>query len=160
MPKLPSYLIDRLGSLVQPYQRRNELSPNTPQMSVESDGEKERLQYHKLSEDGLPSDVKFTDKENPDVKDCYLWLVDKDCVKILFENTPCNTERGRAVHTNITGCDPAYHGGELWFVSETEIILNHDSGRYDQGTPEEKQAVKEVFEYLGFKIIKITERRL
>jgi hypothetical protein len=159
MPKLSADTFLKFGEMVNPYQRKNRLSPNAEPMSVDDEAEKTLFASHNLSDDGLPEGVHLASEENTNNNDCYLWVIDNTGIKVLWEQTHCESDRGYICHTNITGGEKAYHGGELWFVAGNKIILNHDSGRYDHGTPEEKAAVKAAFESLGFEVLRMTDRR-
>ncbi len=92
--------------------------------------------------------------------DCkYLWIIDGDGLRVIKETTP-NTlaERGYVCHTNITGGAEALQGGELWFCTDDLIYLNYKSGRYGAETEDQKQAVLDYFQQLGFTVIRLPDR--
>ena len=69
---------------------------------------------------------------------CYLWILDDDGVKILWEgiNNLEDEEAGLVKHTNITGGSTAYLGGEMYFEDGVRIHINTRSDRYG-GHPRE-----------------------
>lgn len=102
----------------------------------------------------LPPDVIIVDKEsitkNPK-KGRYLWVIDKDGLRIVLEaiKNP-ESERGIMCHTNITGGNRAFQGGELWFGEDKKVYINWFSGRYGYPTPDQWIAVVEYFKYVGY----------
>lgn len=98
---------------------------------------------------GLPPDCKRVDltelsdiKENRDTElkrqRCYLWVLDDDGVKILWEGirNPRDLLEGRVKHTNITGGDAVYLGGEMYFGDDGCLYINTFSDRY-AGSPKD-----------------------
>ena len=84
----------------------------------------------------------------------YLWIIDKDGLKILFEATPNpEAKRGVVCHTNITGGQSALQGGELWFGDADKVYLNYQSGRYGPNQISQRQAVLAYFNSLGFTVV-------
>jgi RHS repeat-associated protein len=67
--------------------------------------------------------------QHGDLATKYLWTIDEQGIKIAPETTPFDTKRGNIVHTNLSPSG-AFAGGELWFVSDDEIVINAGSGRY------------------------------
>jgi len=83
---------------------------------------------------------------------CYLWVIDDTSIKIILESTP-NTKRGEELpnkpfvcHTNITGCKPAYIGGELHFCENGIMYVNFSSDRY--GRPETQEKKQMAIQYM------------
>jgi len=76
---------------------------------------------------------------------CYLWVIDDVSIKIIWEKTS-NVRRGEELpdkpfvcHTNITGCAPAYIGGELYFCADGNMYVNFASDRYGRPETEAKK---------------------
>ncbi|HYV93577.1 MAG TPA: hypothetical protein VE978_17515 [Chitinophagales bacterium] len=97
---------------------------------------------------------------------CYLWILDDGGIKILYEGTPnFRDEPDKEVkHTNITGGQEAYHGGEMFITENNEIFINDKSDRYGYpiGHPLRKeywQAALRYFQntYDKYKVVDLTE---
>lgn len=86
--------------------------------------------------------------------DIYLWAVTSAQVPYALENAPFGKtlETGRIKHTNLTGGQPAHCGGELWFLSESEILVGGDSGRYGPNSAEELADVTQAFKSIGYRV--------
>jgi RHS repeat-associated protein len=67
--------------------------------------------------------------QHGDLATRYLWTIDEQGVKIAWEQTPFDTDRGKIVPTNLSP-EGAFFAGELWFVSDDELVINAGSGRY------------------------------
>lgn len=67
----------------------------------------------------------------------YLWVIDDDDTPHALETclwaAALGLAEGKIKHSNLTGGDPAYFGGELWFVNSSTIVINFCSGRYGLG---------------------------
>ena len=102
-----------------------------------------------------------------DEKTKYLWAIDEQGIKIARELTPFDTPRGNIVHTNLSP-NGALFAGEMWFVSDNEVVINAGSGRYgySKGSVSIEEAARryaiaaQMFEALGYKVtvIPVTER--
>jgi hypothetical protein len=55
-------------------------------------------------------------------------------------------------HTNLTGGDDAYCGGELLFLSDSTIVVNGYSGRYGPKSEREMEDVALAFRQSGFNV--------
>jgi hypothetical protein len=84
-------------------------------------------------------------KGNPYPLKCFLWVIDSESIKILWEMTS-NILRKEAIpekpyvcHTNITGNTKAYIGGEMYFCENGDIIVNFNSDRYGVRSTEEQR---------------------
>lgn len=79
------------------------------------------------------------------VEKCYLWVIDETSIKIIYELTRNVRreeelpEKGYVCHTNITGCKPAYIGGEIFFCEDGKAYVNFASDRYGRPETEEKK---------------------
>ncbi|MFI0848423.1 hypothetical protein [Mesorhizobium sp. IMUNJ 23232] len=82
----------------------------------------------------------------------HLWVVRTDDVVHAMERSPFgkNVEKGVIKHTNLTGGEEAYSGGELIFLEETTVILNGRSGRYGPRSADEMIAVAKAFRKSGY----------
>jgi hypothetical protein len=89
----------------------------------------------------------------------FLWTIDDRGVNVAFEQTPMLTRRGHIVHSNISS--QAHIAGEAWFVSQTEVAINFDSGRWGMWTKEFTQAMAEaavsVWESLGYVVTVVSQ---
>lgn len=176
MPALTEEHIKILGPLIDPFER----SPDKPPFDIEvlkerGEAHNDEFTYaiHNGIENGLPTTpyleltIEERDKyrilEGRKFKEkCYLWVIDSVSIKIVLENTP-NVLRGAAIpkkpfvcHTNITGCQKALTGGELYFCEDGKIYINFASDRYGyRGADERKKRVIEVMEHMEYKNIQI-----
>jgi len=87
----------------------------------------------------------------------YLWTIDEQGIKLGWERTYMPTERKMITHTNLSP-DGAFFGGEVWFVSESEIVINAGSGRYGNWREDPAESARryeiaiQMFEALGYKV--------
>ena len=90
----------------------------------------------------------------------YLWVIDKDGLKIVRENQEylAAIERRQPSHTNLTGGCDAYSAGEVWFLGNGKVRLNAASRAYGQGhgtmplTELEYQLSVDVWEEIGYSV--------
>lgn len=84
----------------------------------------------------------------------FLWAVCAAHVPIALENGENRAVLGRGYlsHTNLTGGDAAYCGGELWFESETVVILNGGSSRYMPRDADELESVCMAMKACGYSV--------
>ncbi|WP_162292132.1 hypothetical protein [Stenotrophomonas maltophilia] len=84
----------------------------------------------------------------------YLWLV-------LREDVVCGLEYGslglslgrkRMAHTNFSGKEPAYVGGEMWFRDESSVWINGGSGRFPAQDASEWHAAVRGFVRAGYSV--------
>ena len=161
-------LLKRLGPSVTPFERRNAGNPDSlPVYASESEKIKltefiieitsaNDLAKLKLVEiDPIFADFPFDKK--------YLWIIDKNGFKVIPEATlnPFAGKDDRKVvcHTNITGGAEALQGGEVWFSTNKEAVINFKSGRYGANEPHQVEAILEFFTLLGFTVF-LSSRRL
>lgn len=87
---------------------------------------------------------------------CYkrLWVVRSDDVVHAHEfcEKGRDFETGVIKHTNLTGGEPAFCGGELLFTNSDTIVVNGCSGRYGPSTEDEMQCVATSFKNSGYKV--------
>ena len=90
----------------------------------------------------------------------YLWVIDKDGLKIVRENQEylAAIERKQPSHTNLTGGGDAYSAGEVWFLGNGKVRLNAASRAYGQGhdtmplTALEYQLSVDVWAEIGYSV--------
>ena len=90
----------------------------------------------------------------------YLWVIDKDGLKIVRENQEYSAaiERLQPSHTNLTGGCDAYSAGEVWFLGNGKVRLNAASRAYGQGhdtmplTALEYQLSVDVWAEIGYSV--------
>ena len=60
----------------------------------------------------------------------YLWIIDDRGIPYILESPLRSLGEEIPKHTNLTGGDLAYVGGELWFADGRSIYVSGASGRY------------------------------
>jgi hypothetical protein len=82
----------------------------------------------------------------------HLWTVMEETVPYAPERCEFGSSlpSGVVKHSNLTGGQPAYSGGEVIVLSESEVIVNGCSGRYGPRTPQEMQDVALAFRQSGY----------
>jgi hypothetical protein len=86
------------------------------------------------------------------VERAHLWVVRRDDVVHAPERCEFGQrlESGVIKHTNLTGGEAAYSGGELLFLDATTVVVNGRSGRYGPRTREELELAVHAFAESGF----------
>lgn len=87
----------------------------------------------------------------------HLWVIGRsmepcaleDCA---FAKRNSGLARGLIKHTNLTGCDPAHCGGELWFLEADAIVINGNSGRYGPSDMEQLRRAGTALKGLGYRV--------
>lgn len=84
----------------------------------------------------------------------YLWAITSSEVPFALETADFGKtlESGVIKHTNLTGGSHAHSGGELWFLSGTQILVNGASGRYGPETSEELEDAAAAFKSVGYQV--------
>ncbi|HMG14230.1 MAG TPA: hypothetical protein VK590_02215 [Saprospiraceae bacterium] len=173
MPALTKEHIQILGPLIDPFERSREKTFDLEELKERGEVDNSEFIYaiYDGMDNGLPTNPKLilTIEERDKFKileggkyfeKCYLWVIDNVSIKIMLENTP-NVLRGSAIpqkpyvcHTNITGCEKAMAGGEMYFCEDGNIYLNFSSDRYGyRGDDKRKTKIVEVMEYMKYKNI-------
>lgn len=175
MPALIEKHIAVLGPLIEPFERSPKKVFDFEDLKNKGESHNEEFGYaiHNGIDNGLPSNptLKLTIQERDEfrileggkcLEKCYLWVIDNVSIKIMWEKTP-NVLRGESIptkpyvcHTNITGCQKAFIGGEMYFCEDGNIYVNFLSDRY--GRPEtdaKKQMVIEAMEHMKYKNVKL-----
>ncbi|TAE31798.1 MAG: hypothetical protein EAZ91_06700 [Cytophagales bacterium] len=150
--------IDELGPEVLPFERKDFSRPVEEGEDILFD-----TFIHDVSSMGKPVNVVKVSSETALQQSrtgCYLWIIDKYGLKILFEAIPnLEAKRGVVCHTNITGGQPALQGGELWFGDDDKVYLNYQSGRYGSNRISQRQAILAYFRSLGFTMVPLGDVR-
>lgn len=84
-----------------------------------------------------------------------LWVVRGDDVLYAAEACPFGEARavdGRIKHTNLTGGQPAFSGGELVFLDNGKIVVSGNSGRYGPRSATEMSDVAIAFRDAGYTV--------
>lgn len=155
MPQLTEIHIKSLQPLKAPFEGNS-------RKSIERDllkGEESNTEFESFIHDGFQNNppiqyVEITIQElqtnqvhrgGKYPEKCFLWVIDSISIKIIWEKTP-NERRGAArpdrpyvCHTNITGSQGAYIGGEMYFCEDGNIYVNFSSDRYGVAASEENK---------------------
>jgi hypothetical protein len=79
--------------------------------------------------------------------------VNDDGLFLQLEDTPNLAAKRKCIcHTNLTAGKKAYQGGELWFVSKHEVVINYNSGRFGAEDDGQMDAVLAYFEEVGYTV--------
>ena len=82
----------------------------------------------------------------------YLWVIDDRGIPYLIES-PMEILAGYdPKHTNLTGGQPAYIGGELWFSDTSHMFVSGGSGRFPPLDEEQLAAAITVFSSFKYKV--------
>ena len=81
----------------------------------------------------------------------YIWVIDDEGIRYVIEQS-IDGRPNPPKHTNLTGGEEAYVGGELWFSSDTSIYLSGGSGRYPPRNELELEDIVRVFESYGYTV--------
>lgn len=86
------------------------------------------------------------------VERAHLWVVRREDVVHAAERCEFGKtlESGVIKHTNLTGGDAAYSGGELVFLDATTVVVNGCSGRYGPRTRAELELAVHAFAESGY----------
>lgn len=84
----------------------------------------------------------------------YLWVIAANDVSFALESVPYGQilETGVIKHTNLTGGADAHSGGELWFLTESRLLLSAASGRYGPKSEQEMIDAALAFKNEGFEV--------
>lgn len=173
MPALSEKHIQLLGPPVLPFERSDTKTFDLDDLKSRGEAHNDEFQYaiYNGIDDGRPTtpylEVTIEEKESERIlkgrkfkRKCYLWVIDETSIKIILEKTP-NILRGSSIsnknyvcHSNITGCNPALAGGEMYFCEDGNIYMNFASDRYGyRGRDERKQNLISVMEHMLYKNI-------
>lgn len=90
-------------------------------------------------------------KSSSEKTNLYLWVIDERGVPYLLEVSIARIGAAPK-HTNLTGGDKAYLGGEAWFESDTALCISGGSGRYPPQNPAQIDEAVKVFESFGYRV--------
>jgi len=163
------------GELIEPFQRntrgktKSSLKPAHAINSYESgigdkifDATNDGMPHHpkkiNLVTDEIISQIEsYQIPKNEKKLYCFLWLLNKDGLKLLWENVEnlLDQEDREVKHTNITEAGLAFHGGELFFTNDNRIFVNNKSDRYGDSKSEHWRGVIAYFKktYNKYQII-------
>jgi hypothetical protein len=163
MPKLTLEEKERLAPIIPAF-GRNKRKP--PEEKVCKDGETDKTEFehliHSGEDNGEPLQIVLITVEEVEIlkqkggkwaEKSFLWVIDHETIRIIREK---NSNRLRThkpefvCHTNLTGNQDAYIGGEIYFCEDGRKFINFFSDRY--GDPSELQwrTAKEYFEKVGY----------
>lgn len=170
MPVLSNEHIAVLGPLIDPFER----SPNKTIENNLLEGEAHNDEFLEHIHDGRDnkrpnpfveltvSELDLLLKGTSLREKCFLWVIDHESIKIIYENTrnSLRSSIGKpyVCHTNITGCSKAFIGGEMYFCENGNIYVNFKSDRY--GRPETDDKKRMAIKYMsdaGYKNIIYTD---
>lgn len=155
--------INSLGGLVNPFERSNRIFNKDkifwkgedilfPSILINSPN---NFPFENRISDNIAEFNSINSKKITDSR--YLWIIDEEGFKIIFEQTP-NLESARKIvcHTNITAGKKAVQGGELWITENNKLLINAWSGRYDNVSPQKYQEAINFLKSLNLDVRDIT----
>ena len=81
----------------------------------------------------------------------YLWVIDRRGIPYIIEqhlsDIGCEPK-----HTNLTGGETAYLGGELWFKDSGSLFVSGGSGRYPPANVGQLNDAVKVFASYGYSV--------
>ena len=85
----------------------------------------------------------------------FLWVIDDFGLRMIWEYTRNSARRPKryVCHTNLTGGEKAYQGGELWFCKDGRVGINYFSDRYGAKTQDQGDAVLNHFRTVGYSTV-------
>lgn len=98
---------------------------------------------------GSPRYVHSSSGEN-----MYLWVIKTEDVTVAMEqgNTGQTTTRNKLAHTNLTGDNPAYAGGEIWYKTNSSVWISGSSSRFQAKDAQELEAIVKAFILSGYSV--------
>ncbi len=81
-----------------------------------------------------------------------MWVIDIKGIPYIWETPVPIIGIALPKHTNLTGGNEAYLGGEMWFISETSIYISGGSGRYPPESNEQLEEAGRVFESFNYEV--------
>lgn len=84
----------------------------------------------------------------------HLWTIDIASIPFALEACAwgAKLQSGLIKHSNLSGGRDCHSGGEVWFVDDTTIVVNANSGRYGADTPEEFSEIVSAFVECGYRV--------
>ena len=142
---------------------RNRYAPRPPRLDPDQPALERRRQTYRLDEgDGIrllepapAADVRMG--RPPTIRDTlginrYLWVIDARGIPYIIERDTPALDGELPKHTNLTGGEEAYIGGEMWFAALDELHLSGGSGRYAPANSAQLEDAVRVFESFGYAV--------
>ena len=82
----------------------------------------------------------------------YLWVIDCRGIPYLIESPMAVLNGKLPKHTNLTGGQRAYVGGELWFSGASRLFVSGGSGRFPPLNEEQLATAVDVFSSLSYSV--------
>ena len=82
----------------------------------------------------------------------YLWVINNAGIPFINEIPIPTLDSRLPKHTNLTGGEPAYAGGELWFAAADTLFVSGGSGRYPPIHEQQLEEAVRVFEAYGYSV--------
>ena len=82
----------------------------------------------------------------------YLWVIDDEGLPFVQEVEKTHLNSNLPKHTTLTGGQPAYVGGELWFGTEALLFVSGGSRRYRPVNPAQLDEAARVFQAFGYNV--------
>lgn len=89
---------------------------------------------------GVPPESRQDSREG-----CHLWVIDERGVPYVLEQPMAECGGALPKHTNLTGGNTAWIGGEVWFENPSSLYVSGGSGRYPPESAEQLEAAVDVF---------------
>ena len=152
MPRPSAGIKAIIGPLAGPFERTNKRFGEQRQATAE-ECEDFRAMCYDASKDGKPEDVRIALGGVLDDDAKYLWIINDKGLFLLWEPTYANpSTRHMVCHTNLTAGEPAYQGGQLWFLEDGSVIIDFHSGRYGATSNLEEDGVLAYFKLVGYEV--------
>ena len=85
----------------------------------------------------------------------YLWVIDTGGIPYIIESPVAALGSELPKHTNLTGGNDAYLGGEMWFASSMALYVSGGSGRYPPVDGNQLEEAVRVFDAFGYHVISL-----
>ena len=82
----------------------------------------------------------------------YIWVIDSRGIPYIIETGMQELEWQPPKHTNLTGDQEAYVGGELWFRIDSSLFVSGGSGRYPPLDENQLEDAVTVFGAFGYEV--------
>ena len=82
----------------------------------------------------------------------YLWVIDRQGIPYIIERPLSHIGGIDPKHTNLTGGEDAYVGGELWFSDNSRLFVSGGSGRYHPIDAKQLSYAVRVFESYQYRV--------
>ena len=82
----------------------------------------------------------------------YLWVINLQGIPYIIERPLSDIDGFDPKHTNLTGGEDAYLGGELWFSDNAHLFVSGGSGRYPPVDANQLMDAVRVFESYHYRV--------